>query len=619
MHFFLSGLAVLILITGIVIADGEYKTALPIQGTMIQLTSGEFIKTSPVITDRYIVWEDFSNDIKGRDFERNSDINGYDWYWNKPLVILQEPSRQAAPAISGSQVVWQDNRRTNWDIWMHDIKTGYDLDICRLYADQINPDIDEWTVVWEDSRSYSTDIYGYDLIRLKEFPISTDPGEQTDPRVCGPVIVWSDNRNGNPDIYGYTTETNKEFPVCRNTNVEKHPDISGDIIVWEDYREGKSQIYSYSIITGEEKILSPGPGGQYHPRISENCIVFEDDRSGDLDVYLYNIETEQLYRVTSGSADQILPDIYQDRIVWMEEHKTAIPSSDIYLLQADFTYINGDAYNVDNINVEDTDCDAPLTAAFTSDTREGIIPCNVSFSDLSPGNPDAWIWRFGDDGVSIDKNPYHIYTHPGTYTVSLTARNGAVSNTKVITGYITVTEPLCEDIPLHEGWNLFSVPDYPLEGYDTMQIFGQIPSEGHSLFGFDAYNKTWIRLAPDDKISPYKAFFLFSAGETDLRMCYENDGSEYDNPALCQGWNLVSFRKTKEDEGITDTATGLTPPDGWEFFIGYNATDQRYTEVQTPDGEILPPAPDPGLGYWIFMREQASSDTDNSQSLLTVL
>jgi len=47
----------------------------------------------------------------------------------------------------------------------------------------------------------------------------------------------------------------------------------------------------------------------------------------------------------------------------------------------------------------------------------------VSFFDRSAGSPSAWAWSFGDGGSSSAQNPTHAYTIPGTYTVTLTARN----------------------------------------------------------------------------------------------------------------------------------------------------------------------------------------------------
>lgn len=49
----------------------------------------------------------------------------------------------------------------------------------------------------------------------------------------------------------------------------------------------------------------------------------------------------------------------------------------------------------------------------------------VSFFDRSTGGPLSYSWNFGDGKTSALANPTHTYTSPGTYTVTLTVRNGA--------------------------------------------------------------------------------------------------------------------------------------------------------------------------------------------------
>jgi PKD repeat protein len=82
----------------------------------------------------------------------------------------------------------------------------------------------------------------------------------------------------------------------------------------------------------------------------------------------------------------------------------------------------------------------PIAAAFTADPPlTGDAPLAVQFHDTSSGLPVAWVWSFGDGGTSSDRNPSHTYSHPGAYTVTLTAMNGSVSGTHSEPGYVTVT------------------------------------------------------------------------------------------------------------------------------------------------------------------------------------
>jgi PKD repeat protein len=78
---------------------------------------------------------------------------------------------------------------------------------------------------------------------------------------------------------------------------------------------------------------------------------------------------------------------------------------------------------------------APV-AAFTSSASQGPVPLAVEFSDASSHLPTAWFWDFGDGATSTLQNPVHVYTVPGTYTVSLTATNASGSDVETLPGYV---------------------------------------------------------------------------------------------------------------------------------------------------------------------------------------
>lgn len=82
---------------------------------------------------------------------------------------------------------------------------------------------------------------------------------------------------------------------------------------------------------------------------------------------------------------------------------------------------------------------AEPVANFTADVTGGTAPLTVQFTDTSANSPTTWSWKFGDGGKSTDQNPAHTYTGTGSYTVTLTAKNSAGSNTTKVTGYINIT------------------------------------------------------------------------------------------------------------------------------------------------------------------------------------
>lgn len=61
----------------------------------------------------------------------------------------------------------------------------------------------------------------------------------------------------------------------------------------------------------------------------------------------------------------------------------------------------------------------------------------VKFTDASTGSPTSWHWDFGDGATSCQQNPTHAYPSGGTYTVTLTVKNAAGTNS--ITKHVYVT------------------------------------------------------------------------------------------------------------------------------------------------------------------------------------
>jgi PKD repeat protein len=98
----------------------------------------------------------------------------------------------------------------------------------------------------------------------------------------------------------------------------------------------------------------------------------------------------------------------------------------------------GNNLYIDDINIYSTS--QPPVAAFSADPT---VNCTgvVTFTDLSAGNPSAWLWNFGDGTTSTDQSPVHAYQLNGTYTVSLTVTNANGSDMMTQSNLITVTLP----------------------------------------------------------------------------------------------------------------------------------------------------------------------------------
>ena len=357
------------------------------------------------------------------------------------------------PAIYSNNVVWQDFRNGNWDIYLYNLSTGGESRITNE-SNQHSPDTyDNW-IVWTDERDISTiegyEIYVFNLSTGDESKIAN--GDVADPAVYGSrilymsstadwhvemydisnreitvisdllvvssnpaiyndKIVWSCRDTlGDANIYLRDLSTAKKIQISTSGKAF-NPDIYGNKIVWQDDRNGNFDIYMYDLSTRKETRITRNKSDSENPVIYENSIVWQDNRNGNWDIYAYDLATRQQIHITEKS-DQVMPAIYDNKLVWTD-YRNGNP--DIYM--GTISYL-------------------PV-AAFTAPHTSGKAPLTVKFIDRSK---DAyyWFWNFGDKSTSTAQSPVHKYNKPGKYTVSLIVKNAAGSDTKTAYSMITV-------------------------------------------------------------------------------------------------------------------------------------------------------------------------------------
>jgi PKD repeat protein len=119
-------------------------------------------------------------------------------------------------------------------------------------------------------------------------------------------------------------------------------------------------------------------------------------------------------------------------------------------------------------------------AAFSASPTSGKAPLKVQFTDKSIGTQTNWKWTFGDGTTSTSQSPKHTYSKAGKYTVSLTVKNAAGSDTETKSKYIIVKEG-AQDLKitdknlkaLNQGkWAVYDGTSYPskLLVYDSANL-----------------------------------------------------------------------------------------------------------------------------------------------------
>lgn len=385
------------------------------------------------------------------------------------------------PVIYGNNIVWQDSRNGNWDIYVFDLSTKKETHTTNQ-SDQINPAIYGNRVVWRDSRNGNWDIYMQDLSTKEQTQITTNESNQYTPAIYGDKIVWVDGRNGgsldengnsigNMDIYMFDLSTHKETRITTSGSATS-PDIYGNRIVWQDHGnkdyDTYSNIYMFDLSTLQETQISTS-GSAVSPAIYGDKVVWEDWSNNTL-IYIYDISTKTETQIGSGRSYN--PDIYGDRIVYEDNSGDASGNTDVFMydLSTDkYTLLTlwdehqenpedpgmwSDPYQVDPTIYKDRIVWAdgytgsydiymgtlvyPPVAAFIASPLSGKAPLSVKFTDNSTGSPTSWNWSFGDGTNSTQKNPTHTYSSAGNYTVGLTVSNQNGNNTETKTGYIDV-------------------------------------------------------------------------------------------------------------------------------------------------------------------------------------
>ncbi|HPB30594.1 MAG TPA: PKD domain-containing protein [Candidatus Sumerlaeota bacterium] len=79
-----------------------------------------------------------------------------------------------------------------------------------------------------------------------------------------------------------------------------------------------------------------------------------------------------------------------------------------------------------------------VKADFYATPTRTLVNRDVAFVDLSAGEPEQWLWDFGDMNQSATQNPVHAYDTPGTYTISLTVSGPYGSDTQTRQDYMII-------------------------------------------------------------------------------------------------------------------------------------------------------------------------------------
>jgi PKD repeat protein len=192
---------------------------------------------------------------------------------------------------------------------------------------------------------------------------------------------------------------------------------------------------------------------------------------------------------------------------------------------------------------------APVAAIGAAPTS-GEAPLTVQFADVSSGTVTAWVWDFGDGLGSSDEDPAHVYTTPGTYTVTLTVTGPGGSDLESLAGLVTVsTVPPFADFSLS-----------PREGYAPLQVAFTDLSTG----AIDTHSWNFGDGQVSALASPVHVFLLPGTFSVTLDVTGPGGTSQRRRSVVVRPAPIFA------DGGFELQVAGLAPGAPWNVFNGSN-------------------------------------------------
>ena len=276
-------------------------------GDSRQLTYDGHPKWDAVLSADHVAWTDQRRMVQMPGYSDpifSSDVLVLDWHTGRERRITDAPASRHGLRISGSRLVWQDNRKG----------------------------------LLED-RLWDFDIYAYDLEHGVEIQVAVTPGREGMPAIHSDTVVWTHNTNrpargtakpgstARPDnrfdIYSYNLATKGKKSLVQTGDHNVGPSIYGELVVWQRFREeGESDIVLLDLVTGEQKVIGAGGRRESRPSISEGYVIWRVAETCDVGgfrgfreilrgrvptgVYAYGLRTGELRRLSRDKEPRAL-------------------------------------------------------------------------------------------------------------------------------------------------------------------------------------------------------------------------------------------------------------------------------------------------------------------------
>lgn len=209
------------------------------------ITTNSDTTSDPVISGDIVVWQAKTLQSNGT---VTSNIFARNLATGEEFHVSASDKYQDQPAISGNIVVWRQESVADYtifgrDLYGKDLETGevFEVtpDLAGTSADQVAPAISGTLVVWEDNRNGKSEVWAKDLITKSEYQVSANTEPQTSPAISGETIVWESQYQGDPNFGRYDVHgVEVEAPPLAPAGLRANGSLSGAVLRWNRNIEG---------------------------------------------------------------------------------------------------------------------------------------------------------------------------------------------------------------------------------------------------------------------------------------------------------------------------------------------------------------------------------------------
>ena len=349
-------------------------------------------------------------------------------------------------------------------LWESELYTSGGVPSADVLADMVFPDTTQ-TVTFTDLSTNNPTSWAWEIT-----PASFNYMNSTGPSSQEPQVMFSDTGYFSVTListnaFGSDTAEKTDYihvPDCFNNTLPFEEDFSAGYLPWCWYnidQFGNGQVWRFDNPAGRTvntttadngfAILDSdyyGSGGTQNADLVSPMMDLSSIVAARLEFEHYfegyaGSSATLLYSTDGGGSWQLLQnwtsstgnaDLYSENISGLVAGEAAVR------FKWNYSGSFGNYWAIDDISVNGA-TELP-SADFSADVTSVTAGEAVTFTDLSTGDPDSWMWVFagGDPASYSGQTPPPVtYGSPGSYTVSLNVSNEWGDSTLVIAGYIS--------------------------------------------------------------------------------------------------------------------------------------------------------------------------------------